>query len=236
MVRFRFRHLFCLAILSGLTNTIDAEIVIDHPPHNFGGPASDTEFLLPPSPGVFWQRLADDFVLPAATTIRRVNFWGFYNDDNPPLNETMRIRFYGARTGDGLPDESQTLYEQSVLNPSRTWTGRFVGTGVIPREYLYSIDLSSPLQLVGGTAYWLEFVQVGDPTTNFRWEFSLAQRNRFAFINNNPGVTDWMLTTLEGDLAFQLSTVPEATVLVPLVLCLLSTRLRRGREHFGEWR
>lgn len=222
-----------------LVNIANATAVIDHPPHNFGGPASDTEFLLPPAPGVFWQRLADDFVLSAATTIRRVNFWGFYNDDNPPVSETMRIRFYAVQSADGLPDENQTLFEQSVLNPSRTWTGRLIGDGVIPREYLYSVELAQPLHLGGGTTYWLEAVQIGDVSTRFRWEYTLADQNGHAFINN-AGAPDWRNTLPHSgaSLAFQLSTVPEPATLSMLLLfgSFLLTRRTWARRRSGRGR
>lgn len=220
-----------IACLAGVAN---GTTVIDHPPHNFGGPASDTEYTLPPSPQIRWQRVADDFVLPAATTIRRVNFWGFYNDDNPPLNETMRIRFYAARSGDGLPDESQTLHEQSVLNPSRTWTGRLIGDGVIPREYFYTIDLNLSLQLEGGTRYWLEAVQIGSVSTLFRWEYSIADLNGHAFIN--PAVANWRASTLDANLAFQVSTVPEPSTISALVLFAIFGITHRAPRSRGEWR
>ncbi len=188
-----------------------AGIVVSHPPLPTGGPASDTAF---DDGFVPWQRAADDFVLDSPATILRVNWWGFYNQDNPPATETMRIRFMGARPGDGLPDENNVVFEDSFLNPSRSATGQVIATGVLPAEYLYEVDLASPAELDGNTPYWLEIVQIGDPQTHFRWEFSFTDQNDFAFIN--PIVEDWMPAHLGGDLAFQLSTIPEPSA------CLLS--------------
>jgi len=210
-----------------------ADIVVDHQPYPSGGLASDTAFTPDPSlPGVSWQRVADDFVLTEPAIIRQVNFWGFYNADNPPASETMRLRFLGARQSDGLPDESHVVREQSVQNPPRTWTGRLVATGIAPREYLFTASLESELQLEANVYYWLEIVQDGAMETRFRWEFSRADRNGQAFINQAVG--GWR-TTLPGgalDTAFQLSTIPEPSAFVLFMLGLfLGGKPFRRREQ-----
>lgn len=185
--------------------------LIDHQPLNTGGPASDTQFL-----DLFgresWQLLADDFSLDSDAAVRRVSWWGFYDQDNPPASEIMRIRFYSARPGDGLPGE--VLYDQTVLNPSRTATGRRVGVTVLPKEYFYQANLAVPLSFLGQTGYWLEIAQVGDGTTAFRWEFSQSDTNNFAYLNRQ--VPDWQIAPLGASLAFQLTPVPE-----PPPLCFL---------------
>ncbi len=200
-------------------------IVVDHQPIQTGGPASDTEHLFGGEPS--WQLLADELLLSEAATIRRVNWWGFYYYDNPPATETMRVRFYDARPGDALP--GNVLFEESFLNPSRTATGEIIGAGGLPAEYLFEVDLTTPMLLEPDVPYWFEAVQVGDIDTTFRWEFSAADINGHAFINNN--LPDWQHTTsLMADLAFQLSTVPEPGT---LGLCLVGIILlgRRSRKE-----
>ncbi len=199
-------------------------VIVDHPPLNTGGLASDT-LLIDMFGNEIWQRVADDFVLGGAATIRRVNWWGFYHLDNPPATETMRIRFYGARASDGLPDDNNVLFEESFLDPQRTATGRTVFTGVDPDEYIYQVDLTTPITLAATTPYWLEIVQVGDVDTHFRWEFSGPAPIGLAFVN--PGVPDWQETTFSADNAYELSTVPEPSALGFFICGSLFLR-RRG--------
>ncbi len=204
--------------------TASADIVVDHQPHPFGGLGSDTSFTPDPSlPGVSWQRVADDFVLTEPAIIRQVNFWGFYNADNPPSSEEMRLRILGARMGDALPDESNVVREEMVQNPSRTWTGRLVATGIAPREYFFTTNLALELRLEASTAYWLEIVQVGAVDTRFRWEFSRADRNGQASINI---IHDWRNTFpgVDSDTAFQLSTIPEPSTLILSAMAFCLTR------------
>jgi hypothetical protein len=206
-------------------------ILVDHQPHPYGGPGSDTLF-----PDAFgrpvWQRVADDFVLAAPDQAIALTFWGFYNADNPPAVETIRIRILGARAGDTLPDEGNVLSETSVLNPLRVWTGRFVGTGILPKEYRYEASLSAPVSLMANTKYWLEVVQIGDITTTFRWETSVRDDIAHAFINNL--IFDWRPSS-GGDQAFQLVS-PEPASLAMLAIgfdCLW--RRRKSRREASEW-
>lgn len=203
-----------------------AGIVVDHPPLNTGGGASDTAF---DDGFVPWQRVADDILLGSAANIRRISFWGFYNADNPPATETMRVRFYGDNTG--LPDDNNILFEESFFNPSRIATGRTVFTGINPDEYVYQVDLSAPLSLAANTTFWLEIVQIGDASTHFRWEISQADQNGQAFIN--PITGNWRETfpDLTADTAFQLSTIPEPTTIALFVLGWLLLEKRRGRRE-----
>ncbi len=179
-----------------------ADIVVDHQPHPFGGPASDTSFLLFPN-FPYSQRVADDFVLSNSEQLVSLTWWGFYNEDNPPVSETMRVRIYGAR-GDGLPDEGNLVSESMLQNPSRTATGRIIITGHNPHEYRYEAALSTSAILDANTKYWLEVVQIGDLTTMFRWEDSVAELDEHAFKNSQVG--DWALTSNGPDLAFQVIT------------------------------
>jgi len=191
-----YLFLSAAALILAATSPLRAEIVVDHQPQNTGGLASDTSFQLPGFPDELWQRVADDFTLTEPATLRRVHWWAFYDSDSPPLTETIRLRFYESRPLDGLPDESRIVREETVVDPLREWTGRLVGVGILPREYFFTMDLSSELQLEARTQYWLEIVQIGDIASHYRWEVSLADLNGQAAINNG-GASDW-ISTLPG--------------------------------------
>jgi hypothetical protein len=204
-----------------------ADIVVNHQPLNSGGPASDLAFIND-SNQQSWQQLADDFQVAQDAEIRLIVFWGFYGSgfseevEPPPETETMRVRAYGARPGDGLP--GNILYEQSFEDPSRTATGRIIFDGPGPPEFRYQVDLTTPLLLQAGTTYWLEIVQNADIDSLFRWEFSAGTQTPFAFIN--PFLSDWRRTTITPDLAFELSTIPEPSSLLLCTFCLILWRRR----------
>ncbi len=206
-----------------------ASIIVDHQPYHFGGGASDTEYL-----NQFgaprWQRIADDFMLSEPATIERVGFWGFYDQNNPGLSERYRVRFYGARAGDGLPDDSNILFEESFLNPQRTETGELIILSFARIEYFYEVDLSVPVALAANVPYWLEIVQLGNVRTAFWWEFSRADANGQAFINASVG--DWSHTTsITSDSAYQLYGIPEPTTLTLVIVGVLVLGLRPGRKE-----
>lgn len=233
------RSLDCVAIVVvALAGTVpcEGEVVLDHQPGSIGlgnGPASDTLF---PSPvgAPIWSQLADDFVLGSAALVRRVGWWGFYGGSfgeaspNPPAgDESMRVRFYGARPSDGLPDASSILYEQTMLNPSRAWTGRILGN---QREFYFEGDLLHAVPLAAGTTYWFEVVQLDDFGSLFRWEYSHAEWNGFAFISYN--VPNWTLVP-PADLSFRLSTIPEPGTIAMffgVVLLLFGSRSEKWRH------
>ncbi len=208
----------------------DGGVVVDHQPRLGGGTAADTAFYDPYGYEV-WQQLADDILLAEAAMIRRIVWWGFYHlNDPPPAVETMRIRFYDARPGDGLP--GAILYEESFLNPSRTATGETVLADGLPDEYIFEVDLTTPLTLVAGTPYWFEALQIGDVDSTFLLEYSETDLTGIAFVNNI--VADWQ-SALTVDLAFQLSTAPEPSSILMFVFLfgVLGRRERRCRG-FGQ--
>lgn len=186
----------------------DDGIVVDQQPRQTGGPSSDMLFL--DSFGLeVWQQEADNIRLTAPATVRRVSWWGFYGGDEqdhqPPAgDETMRIRFYAARPSDGLPGD--ILLEKEVPDPSRTATGKWVYADVDAPEYLFQVDLPSPVALDAATLYWLEIVQLDDLDSTFRWETGIGTQSGHAFVNRD--VPDWRFTS-SGNFAFQLSAVPE---------------------------
>jgi hypothetical protein len=205
-------------------------IVVDQPPTRLGGHGSDTLYRDRYGNEV-WSRIADNVLLAESAAIRRVTWWGFYgayeqNHEPPTGPETMRVRFYGARPGDGLPGDM--LYEESFLNPSRTATGEIIQVGGLPDEYLYHVDLATSVELAAQTLYWLEIVQVGDLESHFRWETGFGAQDGVAYLTSS--LPDWQFD-YSGSMGFQLSTVPEPSTLVPLLLGLTALRPRRGRKE-----
>lgn len=224
-----------LCVAAVLTAPARADIIFDHQPHPYGGPSSDTLFTTAFGQP-YWQRLADDFVLGSADQAIGLTYWGFYDADNPPATETMRIRILRARAGDLLPDENNVVSETTIQNPSREATGRIIQVGIGPHEYRYQASLVSPVDLEAATKYWIEVVQIGDITTKFRWEDSVTDLDGISFIN--PAVVDWRssLPGAPADTAFQLiSPEPASVVLLALGLCHCARRHRRGREA-SEWK
>lgn len=200
------------------------QLIIDHPPTQAGGPASDTEFMTATGQP-FWQQSADNFQLAEPAIINEIRWHGFYHLDNPPAIETFRIRFYDARPGDGLPGAH--FFEEFFLSPTRIATGLLIGVGVLPHEYLYTVELMNPIQLDASVPYWLEITQMGDIQTHFRFEYATPTGLSYAFIN--PNVTDWEISTALSDLAFELWSIPEPSTCVLLLGGLYLARRRVAR-------
>ncbi len=208
-----------------------ASIIVDHQPIP-NGPSSDTDFVT--DSGIpYWQLLADDFTLSMPASIGHIRWWGLYgnvfgggsNSIVPPVgDETMRIRFYGARLSDGLP--GAMLYEQAFLNPSRVNTGQIADFGTGARRYEFDVDLPMAFEAQAGTRYWMEIAQVGIPNSVFRWSFSNPIDPTDAFAGTNPGLQDWIYR-VGGNLAFQLVDIPEPSVLTLVLFSGLLIRKRR---------
>jgi hypothetical protein len=208
----------------GASGPAYGQFIVDHPPHPFGGPASDTEFIdmfSRPS----WQLLADDFQIAAPAVARRLVWFGFYDRDNPPLTESMQIRLYDARPSDGLP--GNVLHDFTIANPVRIATGRIIAVGISPREFRYEVELPAPLSLAAATPYWLSIVQLGDIANAWRWELSVADLDGHAFVNSS--LTDWQHIGLNmPDLAFRLI-VPEPVTFALVGVAVCPCRAARRR-------
>ena len=206
-------------------------IVVDQQPTQLGGQSSDALFMDSFGDPV-WQIQADNITLGADLSVGGLSWWGFYGgEDQPHLppsgDETFRVRFYTA-TPNSLPDESSILYEESFLNPPRTWTGRRVLVQGEPDEFVYSVALSAPVSLATSELYWLEIAQIGDLNSHFRWESGFGVVPGRAV--RNSLVPTWR--SISGSLAFQLVAVPEPGSVMLLLLggSIVQCRARSPRR------
>lgn len=228
-----------LIVAASLGSSARADIIFEQLPQRTAGFAGDLDYY-DDSGNRFWQQAADDFRLSSDEIIRRISWYGFYGGTfsgsvNPPSGqENMRVRVYSARPSDGRP--GLVLYEESYLNPSRASTGMNVVSGGQHPEYFFTSDLTTPFSAAAATTYWLEIVQLDDVSSHFRWESSASSGAPLAYMN--PNVTDWTLTTFNGNLAFQLSTVPEPAALRLLLSPLFAAAIgyRRPRRQFSRER
>jgi hypothetical protein len=203
-----------------LASAAQAGILFEQPPANYFGAGSDTHYVGQFHPD-FWQLAADDFTLPATSTIRHVTWWAFYgglpdhSNQPPQQDEYIRLRIYQDRPSGGLP--GSILYEETFLNAPRAATGRFVFVFSEPLEYKFDVDLATPFDAVAGATYWLEVAQLDIFESLFRWQTSTNTAGQFAFLN--PDVADWTATP-GANLAFQLSSIPEPSGVGIAVLCV----------------
>ncbi|MBI5763073.1 MAG: hypothetical protein HZA51_06075 [Planctomycetes bacterium] len=207
-----------------------AGIIVDQPPSQYFGSASDTAFYN--EFGLLrWQQLADDFMLEADASIHQLTWWAFYggiagSSLDPPLgDETLLVRLYTERPMDGLP--GLLMREITVVNAERVATGRRVGVMGSPAEYRFDLPLAAPFEAVGGTRYWLSFQQIGLSDSLFRWQFTTATINGYALQNAN--VSGWA-PILPADLAFQLHDTPEpSTLMLVSLLVALAAKCTKWR-------
>lgn len=215
--------LVSLALSGPAQAGMSGQIVLDQQPTRRGGPFSDTLFLFQFQERS--QRMAEDMLFAETQTIGGVNWWGFYDEDNPPIMEEFRIRFYSARPADGLPDEVLAEYPAPIVR--RTATGIRIPLGVSPREYFYEVALASPIAVPALTKTWVEIVQIGDLATGFRWEDGLTGGGQFAAVSPVFG-PDWVQIT-GANRSLQLVAVPEPALLTMLALAGFR-RLRFSRS------
>ncbi|QOJ04322.1 MAG: PEP-CTERM sorting domain-containing protein [Planctomycetia bacterium] len=217
--------------LPGPAAAMGQVMVFNQPRHPVGGPGADTSFIDDGGNSI-WQQVADDIILGQDATIGRIKWFGFYGgtftgSTQPPTTQTMRIRFYDSRPGDGLP--GVILFEESIVDPLRIPTGAVIPLPLAPIEQRFEVDLMTPFDMLAGVQYWMEIVQLADINSHYRWEYSLGNQTPYAFLN--PNVNDWRRTSTGANVAFELWTVPEpsSVLLVLGALALTLTRLKTRR-------
>lgn len=203
--------------------------LVSHLPYNVCGLGSDSMLVEGPGAPVEYQYLADDFQLPFDSLVSRLVVWGFYNSQIlPTTDETFQIKVHQPRPSDGLP--GAVVFEETVVNPFREWTGRNVITVGGGREYRFVIDLSEPLFIQGSEIHWLSFYQIGEPNSSFRWECSQNPPPANGQASNNVNFPNWHSTfpTMTSNTAYELYSIPEPTTCMMLfagsLVCLLRRR------------
>lgn len=202
----------------GFSTAARASIVFSQVQTHVGGGTSDTEFLY--FGNQVWERSADDFVLSAPATINGVTWWGFFgnfydlNPEPPPLAQTVRMSVYEPRPTDGLP--GNLLYQELVVDPSRTATGFTVSEGAGLPEFRYDVTLANPWLLDSSQRYWLEITQMDDLPSTFRWNYSNGNGTPYALISPLTA-NNWRYISSGANLAFQLTQIPEPAFALPLV-------------------
>lgn len=214
MTMSRLRFAIVTAMITTTSGFNAAAPLVDHMPHAFGGAAADSEFLSPANGQPSTQFVADRFTVGDGAPIRRIVWWGFEWNDNPPAAETFRIRIYDADATTALPDSVAS--ETVTASASRMATGRQVAFGVRPDELRYELDFPQAIWLAPGESYWLEITQMGDLSHTFGWESSIPP-GYDGFALRFSDLNGWLNVPNGGDLAFQLWSIPE-----PATLCLLA--------------
>lgn len=214
-----------------------ATLIVDQQPAQLGGYGSDTDFLNSFGDPT-WQRVADNIRLSQSAVVRHLSWHGFYGSDDqnhqPPIgSESLRVRFYGSRAVDGLPDDQNVILDRTFVNLPRVATGRTIAVDGRPAEYFYEADLDAEVSLLANTTYWLEIAQIGDLSSTFRWEtgFGLIPSSAFA---GRLTAGQWL--TGSGSLAFQLSTIPEPSTAALLISALGLFLARRAPRRMPEGR
>ena len=195
------------------------------PPNRLFGISSDTEYI-DDGGHLTGALIADRFSLAQQLPTCRVVFYAFFGgtgvaDPGPPSgSETVRVKFYADAAG--LP--GSVLQEESFSNPSRAWTGFFIGIQPSRKEYRYQVDLPQCFNATPGVNYWVEVSQLDDPSSLMRWENS----NGGEFAVQFPLDTPWRLSANPSQMAYDLRT-PEPCSGALLVLSFACVVRRPAR-------
>lgn len=190
-----------------------AQVIYQQLPANSGqGVQADGEIAQPN----FYQRTADDFILPAAATVTGAQWWGGseVNFGSPLANISAFVVKIYASGPNNLPVEppifAQTIPVASVATV-KTCGGLLIGGD---REYQFSAAFSTPVNLNAGTRYWFH---VGGVRIVFQhdaplWSQSLQGNPGYATDSApNDGVWSGSSVSPINNLAFRLTGGPAVT-------------------------
>jgi len=194
-------------VLCWLPATVVGQVAYQQLPANTGqGVRSDGEIA---NPG-FFQRLADDFVLPAPASITGVDWWGGSENfafQNLTNITSIKISIYSNGPGN-IPVEpplfTQT-FPKAALTVTPTCTDFLLGG----YEYRFSVDLATPVAIPAGQKHW---IHVGAILTAFNldsmlWSQATGGNNVYSADSApNDGIWQGPLGSPLGDFAFRLRT------------------------------
>ena len=207
------------------------ELVLDQPPDQA------TAFFTDVAAG---QSEAEGFVLDETTTITEIRVWGGYFGGNTSIDpDNFTVIFHDDAAG--LPGANSAPAEALAAAACKEMTGiSLLGVD----EYVYRLDLVSPVTLDPGT-YWLEIFNdtTGSPDA-WAWESGVedpaAGVASHAFASEVPGVT-WFLSGSGVSFGAQLCALPEEPgIAIPtlgqlgllvLILSLIGVGFRQLRRR-----
>ncbi|MDG3007382.1 hypothetical protein [Paludisphaera mucosa] len=124
----------------------------------------------------------DDFRLGSDAAVTSVNWQGFYYDSqntgaNPvgPDTSQWQVGFYGD--GGGAPGGAISEQTLSAASVTTTLAGTLAFAGSTVNVYDFHADLTGPVDLSGGSTYWLSVLSIQDAFNPF-----------FAWMSSNQGL------------------------------------------------
>jgi hypothetical protein len=226
MTKSRTRTVWVVACAAGIASAAHAGhepgTLVSQPPNQFNAVWSDdSDSSLNP-----FERRADSFTLSEPAAIRTVRFWGVYFNDAPFAQDEFTVRFYSNDASLSAPDE--LVHSTTLQSLTRNATGEIVAG--VADEYAYTARLNGAFDALPDQTYWISIINNdggnGDSSNNsWLWETSFAG-DMFDSVSYDGGMT-WNQDS-QGDLAFELSTVPAPSG-ATLILAggLLTARPRR---------
>lgn len=150
--------LFILLILITISSgfAFAQTVILNQPPNQEDAWVSDPDYP---------HSLAENFILSSTATVTQIKIWGIYCcTTNTPGTDNFTVIFHSD--SGGLP--GGVISTQNNVPVTRQATGGSISTWT---EYVYTLTLATPVNLIPGT-YWVEiYNDVTGSTGQFYWEY-----------------------------------------------------------------
>ncbi len=130
---------------------------------------------------------ADDVTLETSATVRRVTWWGIFNENDVPTGPVSFDVVFYADAGN-LPDAGTILSSTNVTFSTLTDTGEQFGDKWYNDDiYVFQTDVP-PTQLPGGTQVWFSVLaDSGTPDDgDFMWRADNGTRSAYRIDDDSP--------------------------------------------------
>jgi hypothetical protein len=167
-------------------------------------PTSADGFFSDAVAGQFYeQRVADNFALSANTAINGVNWWGSSENFIGP-SDLSNMASFTIEIFDG---NFSSLYAETFLtaDTNAVETGAANSSGGL--QYFHSVKLSSPVELLGGTEYWISIGATNVDPEGDAWVWSDAEGDAIIAADFFDGA-GFQVFGDSGDVAFELQAIP----------------------------